>query len=269
VLVETVAEGYGDDMTGFDKWCTETTTDISGNRLVVLVSDNTRLPKEIPNIAKELPQHYAEPVRLSEILAKHGRTALATYVSGKLPLTKQIRSGDLGEILGLTYLTEKSKFTVPIRRLRWKDHRDMAMRGEDVLAFETGKESSDFKVAKAEVKSRLKLSKTVVTQAREALSANQGLPSNHALSFVADRLHTLGNSALADLLDEFTLNKRLKESQVTHFLFTLSGNDPQPVLQSSLSGYKEGIAQLYVGVQVEEHQNFIKSVFEAVDVNGI
>lgn len=39
-----------------------------------------------------------------------GKTAMAEFIEEKLPTTKPIRSGDLGEILGTSYLGEFTAF---------------------------------------------------------------------------------------------------------------------------------------------------------------
>ena len=44
-------------------------------------------------------------------------------------------------------------FNLGIKRLRWKDHRNMSMRGEDVLAFNLDPKGGRLKILKAEVKS--------------------------------------------------------------------------------------------------------------------
>jgi hypothetical protein len=65
-----------------------------------------------------------------------GKTAAAALIQGKLPTTKQIRFGDLGEIYATEWIDAHSgSYRAPIKRLRWKDHRNMAMRGDDVIAM--------------------------------------------------------------------------------------------------------------------------------------
>ena len=49
---------------------------------------------------------------------------------------RQIRSGDLGEIYATEWIDAHSGgYRAPIKRLRWKDHRNMAMRGDDVIGI--------------------------------------------------------------------------------------------------------------------------------------
>ena len=141
----------------------------------------------------------------------------------------------------------------------------MSMRGEDVLAFSLTPRTGALKVLKAEVKSGSALTTAVIKKARTALSANSGLPSHHALSFVADRLDETGDEPLRDALDNAQLKKGLRASQVTHMLFTFSGNNPSDLLKKNLEAYSGDVQQQhYVALHVGSHQAFIKAVFEGV-----
>ena len=104
----------------------------------------------------------------------------------------------------------------------------------------------------------------VAEEARAALSANNGLPSPHALAFVADRSNEAGDTALGDALDQAQLRGGIRPSQVSHMLFTFSGNDPVRLLKTNLLAYAGPVPQHYVGLRVEGHQDFIKAVFAAV-----
>jgi len=177
-------------------------------------------------------------------------------------------SGDLGEILGVAYLSEFTEFKYGVKKLRWKDHRNMAMRGEDVLAFGIDTKTGNLILVKGEAKSRVKLAASVVATARKALCSNKGHPSAHAMSYLADRFFEQGETQMTDLLDNAQLKKRMPLSRVTHLLFTFSGNDPTEILHKNLSGYPDNIRQMYVGLQVAKHQEFIKAVFKEA-ANGV
>jgi len=193
-----------------------------------------------------------------------GKRSAAKYVKGKLPSLPNIRSGDLGEILCNAFVTETTTFKFGIRRLRWKDHRNMSMRGEDVLAFSLAPKTGALQVLKAEVKSGGTMKTAVINKARAALDKDNSLPSPHALSFVADQLSRAGEYLLSDAIDTAALTKGLRGSQVTHMLFTFSGNDPSKEMLKSLNGYLGKVKQQYVALQVQAHTTFIKSVFDKV-----
>ena len=109
------------------------------------------------------------------------------------------------------------------------------------------------------------MSASVIGEARKALSGNAELPSPHAVSFVADRLGETGDLALKDALDTAQLRDGFGPSQVTHMIFTFSGNDSSTLLKNNLTAYAGEASQHYVGLRVQTHQNFIKDVFDSVD----
>ncbi|MEO3714116.1 hypothetical protein [Roseateles flavus] len=123
-------------------------------------------------------------------------------------------------------------------------------------------------ILKAEVKSRSGMTTAVINEARAALCANSGLPSPHALAFVADRSNEAGDTVLSNALDKALLMDGIRASQVSHMLFTFSGNDPLKLLKANLQSYAGPVPQHYVGLRVEGHQDFIKAVFAAIGTGG-
>ncbi len=253
-------------MTRFHEWCDDTETPVSTHTLRLLAADPNKEAHAISVVAKAIPGFYVSGDRAAELLARLGRAKLAKFVREKLPTTKAMRSGDLGEVLCTAYISEATTFTLGITKLRWKDHREMAMRGEDVIAFSLNAKGKGLKVLKTEVKSRVAMRTDVIGDARKALSSNAGLPSAHALSFVADRLAEQGDKVLRDALDDAQLKTSLKQSQVSHMLFTFSGNDPSKLLTANLAKYTGVVPQMYVALRVNTHQAFIRSVFDAVKI---
>jgi hypothetical protein len=251
-------------MTKFAEWCDEYETDLNPHILTLLAAVPHGMTQAKKTIAAAVPAYYTQPKRVAQLLAELGKPAAAKYVAEKLPTTVSIRSGDLGEILCNAYLLEATSYKRGIRRLRWKDHRNMSMRGEDVLGFRIDTDGT-LHVLKAEVKSRASMSSTTIESARAALCAHGGLPSPHALAFVADRLKEPGgDKVLANALDTATLVTRLKKAQITHMLFTFSGNNPSAQLEKNLKSYGGKVKQRYVALHVDGHQAFIKSVYRAV-----
>ena len=215
-------------------------------------------------VAGVIPDHFIMPGRLAGLFSRLGRSEVAEYIQTKLPTSPQIKSGDLGEVLCTTFVHERTPFNQGIKRLRWKDHRNMSMRGDDVLGFNLNPATGHLAVLKAESKSGGSMGSTTVNEAREALSSFGELPSPHAMSFVADRLTDPVDIPLKDAIDDAQLKHALKPSDVTHLLFAFSGNDTTKMLQANLNSYAGGASQLYIGLRVVEHQKFISAVFSAV-----
>ena len=255
-------------MLSFSDWSYIINEEVNDHQLtsVTIQAASAETAKE--QLAVLVPEHYASPDRIAEVLRKLGKPAVATLVETLLPQKSSLRSGDLGEIIATEYIEELTQYSVPIRRLRWKDHREMAMRGDDAIGVKVPGANSPIDFLKVEAKSRAALQTSVVTEAREALNGSDGLPTSHALNFVSQRCHEIGNTEVADAIDHAALVDGIVPQQVRHMLFTFSGNKPISFLKQDLDGYLGGISQLSVGVQVEQHQQFIAGVFdEALDAN--
>ena len=119
-------------------------------------------PEEFDSLVSKLvdllPSHYIAPESIMNILNRLGKGAAARKLRDKIPAVKNIRSGDVGEVITTDYIEEFTDFTVPIRKLRWRDHRDMAMRGDDVIGIYVNQESQSVRFLKAEAKANMALS---------------------------------------------------------------------------------------------------------------
>jgi hypothetical protein len=255
-------------MVQFNTWCDESALAIRGHTLSVMSARAADLEQGCAAMAAALPVHYAAEEQVARVLRRLGRPAAAAHLEGKLPTTKSIRSGDLGEILATEYIGDQTPFSVPVKRLRWKDHRNMAMRGDDVigLRFEAG--DGQLRFLKTEAKSRGALGAGVVADARAALDKDGGLPSAHALAFISARLFEAGETDLADAIDDAQLNTGVPTASVTHLLFTFSGNDPTGHLGACLQTYAGPVAQRYAGVRIEGHGDFVGAVYDLVIANA-
>jgi hypothetical protein len=201
---------------------------------------------------------------VARALARLGKPAAAALIQGKLPTTKAIRSGDLGEIYATEWIDVYSGYRAPIKRLRWKDHRNMAMRGDDVIAIQQDVQTQRLRFLKTEAKSRASLTAKVLAEARAGLDKDGGLPSAHALSFISERLLGMGNLPLADAIDDALLKHGIPAQSVTHLLFVFSGNAPDALLTTALQGYPGPISQWGIGLRVEGHGTFIGAVYDRV-----
>jgi hypothetical protein len=251
-------------MANLKTWCIANGKVVNGHNLHLLQADSTKLVIGIEAVAKIIPEHYTSNERIAHIMRRLGKLQAAEHIEQKLPRSKNIRSGDLGEILCASYVLEFTDFTKSINRLRWKDHREMAMRGEDIIAIQADFVSRKIKFMKGEVKSEKTISARTISKARESLSKDEERPSAHALSFLAARLYEMGDHDLSDLIDYVSLNRSIEIGLVSHMLFVFSGNDAHNVLHGDLNGYKGSVPQNSVGLCVATHQSFIQAVYEKV-----
>jgi hypothetical protein len=120
----------------FNDWCLSDDEPVGPHFRRVMTGQAASLPTGIQATAAIVPGHYASEEQVARALARLGKPAAAALIQGKLPTTKAIRSGDLGEIYATEWIDAHSGgYRAPIKRLRWKDHRNMAMRGDDVIGI--------------------------------------------------------------------------------------------------------------------------------------
>lgn len=255
-------------MIDFPNWCDQAVEDVGPHTLHVMTARAEDTAHGRAAVAGIVPGHYAAEEQVARILRRLGRPATAAFIEGKLPTTKAIRSGDLGEILATEYIADLTPYSVPIKRLRWKDHRNMAMRGDDVIGLIRDPATGRLRFLKAEAKSRAALPAGVVAEARSGLDKDSGLPSPHALQFISARLMEAGEDDLADAIDDALLKHGIAPQSVKHLLFTFSGNDPANHLRASLQDYAGGIAQQCVGIRVAAHGAFVAEVYDQVIANA-
>lgn len=256
-------------MVRFIEWCNNENTAVGVHSFTVLTSNPANLAAGVHATSAVVPEHYVSGERAARALRRLGKPNAAAMIEEKLPTAKSIRSGDLGEILATEWMNEHGNgYGAPIKRLRWKDHRNMAMRGEDVIGLLVDPETQRLHFLKGEAKSRVALTGQVVSEARTGLDKENGLPSQHALSFIADRLAEMGNTELSDAIDDAQWRNGIAPQSVGHFLFTFSDNAPDRYLAGSLRTYSGTFPQLYVGLRIEGHAAFVQAVYEQVIANA-
>jgi len=195
-----------------------------------------------------------------KVIESLGGFAKAMHVlKNRIPHAKIARSGMLGEILATEFLILETEFTAPIRRLRHRDTRDLAMRGDDVIGIQV--KGARIRVMKVEAKSRAKLAKAAVDEARDGLAKHMGRPNPETLAFIECTLRLTGRDDEAEPFATLQ-RKTMRARDVCHLLFTLSGNNPTKFLETSSSLVSRGIELRLCGCYVQQHAAFIKQIFD-------
>ena len=252
-------------MVQFNEWCDMADQPVGNHHVRVMTGRPAHSATGVQVTATAVPAHYAAEERIAGALARLGKPAAAKMITDLLPETQQIRSGDLGEIYATEWIDAHSGYRAPIKRLRWKDHRNMAMRGDDVIGMILDPATQRLRFLKTEAKSRIDLRAQTLQEAREGLDKDGGLPSSHALSFISARLMELGTDVpLVDAIDEALYRHGIPPETVKHLLFTFSGNSPQALLTQALQAYPGPIGQWGVGLHVAGHAAFIGAVYAQV-----
>lgn len=154
-------------MAQFNDWCISVHQPVGNHTLQVITGQAANLPIGIQATATIVPGHYASEEQIARALARLGKPAAAALIQGKLPTTKALRSGELGEIYATEWINAHSGgYCALIKRLRWKDHRNMAMRGDDVIGILQDTQTQRLHFLKTEAKSRATLNAQVLAEAR-------------------------------------------------------------------------------------------------------
>lgn len=243
----------------FRSWLNFTETTTRRNKKVLIRELPNARAQVFDRILEVVRSHYLDQQVLADRLAELGVRKTARLIREQYPETKKARSGDLGEILAIEYAIRQMGYRVPILRLRWKDGRNMALRGDDVVGLAV--RSGRVQFLKGESKSRQTISQAVIDEAANALVRNDGRPSRHAMLFVANRLRETGDPQTA-LIFEKALLEGINRTAVEHCLFTFSGNDPDPYLSAHLANYSGAMGLNVVGLKIDDHGEFIRTVYE-------
>ena len=227
---------------------------------------------EIRNeLAGTVRSHYDRLDRIADDVARLGFTVAAEILRAQLPQTAKGRSGDLGEILATELVEEEIGLRVPVRRLRYKDGRNMAMRGDDFIGAGYNNAGTDLRFLKGEAKSNKSLGKATVVSARKVLDRDNGRCTPDSLAFVANRLleSTDDNDVQLGrrIRDEVGL-KAVPADRIHHMLFTVSGNGPHASLKEDFSAAGTDRDHYVVNLHIDDHQDFIKEMYEMAEDLG-
>jgi hypothetical protein len=255
----------------YKKWCNATKSEHKRKNYWTYVEKQGGRDKVRDNIAETIRSHYDRLERIAEDVERLGYEVAAAILREAMPQTPKGRSGDLGEILATELVEEEIGLRVPVRRLRYKDGRNMAMRGDDFIGAGYDAAEEKLWLLKGEAKSNKALGKATVTSARKVLNRDSGRCTPDSLLFVANRLlestdpddNALGRS----LRDEVGL-KSLPADRIDHMLFTVSGNGPHASLKEDLNATGTNRDHYVVNVHIEDHQDFIAAMYKEAEDLG-
>lgn len=257
-------------MTLFDSWCDfEEKKDRRRHLWTLTEKDGAREDIQA-DLAETMRSHYDRLERIAEDVDRLGYAAAAKILKTVLPQGAKARSGDLGEILATELVEEKTGFSVPIRRLRYKDGREMALRGDDFIGVRFDGDDRLW-LLKGESKSRKILGKTTITEARTALNRNNGRCTPDSLLFVANRLLESTDADDQELgrtiRDEVGL-ETLRPNRIDHMFFSLSGNGAPQALGDDWEATSTDRNHYVVNLQVDDHGEFVEVMYEEVQQLG-
>lgn len=255
----------------YERWCDATQEREKRKHYWTYVEKEGGREEICDDLAMTIRSHYQRLERIAEDVQRLGFDVAAKILSEEMPQSTRGRSGDIGEILATELVEEEVNLRVPVRRLRYKDGRNMAMRGDDFIGAGYDIKTGDLWLLKGEAKSNKVLGKSTVTSARKVLNRDNGRCTPDSLLFVANRL--LDGTDDADRLlgrsirDEVGLNL-LRPGRIDHMLFTLSGNGSHASLKENLDAAGTNRDQYVVNIHVADHQAFIADMYQKAEHLG-
>ena len=142
----------------------------------------------------------------------------------------------------------------------------MALRGDDFLGVDEDARGR-LLLLKGESKSRVAMSRAVVSDARARLSADNGRPTPISLLFVADQLLESadeGDRLLGRRIRDEVAHTTVRSGRITHGLFALSGNAADALLAAYLAAADGTHSHISIGFRVNDHRDFVRETFEEV-----
>ena len=247
----------------FDDWC-DCDEQAAGPKRLLRFTEKTggrnAIAEAFPDLIRS---HYDRLERISDDIKNLGYPGAAAIMAERLPRSTRARSGDLGEIVATEFAEEKLGFTIPVRRLRYKDGREMALRGDDFIGVRTD-EADQLFLLKGESKSRATLNAATISEARAALTRDNGRATPISLLFVADRLIDAGgeDEKLGKKLRTEVAARVVPPERIGHVLFTLSGNGAPQALLDDFAAAEVDRSQAVANLHIVDHQAFIAASYE-------
>ena len=239
----------------FKKWLKPVSTSHQG---VTLYSERPGKRAIGLNALKDLlVDHF---VGEATVLQAGGYKKAAAIIANSLPSYKKTQSGDLGELLATEYLNAETTFVVPIKKLRWKSDRQMAMHGNDVIGVDTTMKPA--RVLKGECKSRGKFSSAAADDAVAGLDKHDGRPNPSTLAFITKRLYEEKRDDEAKVFQDLQCAGTIAAKSMTHMIFALSGNDPAKHLAEAPKSKHRGIKRENAAIVISDHGAFITEVYK-------
>ena len=220
------------------------------------------------DLIERVRAHYDDPRSIADDIADMGFVGAADILRARLPTVSTLQSGEVGEILATEIMEHQTGFRIPVRRLRYKDGRNVPMRGDDFLGIK--EVNGELIYLKGEAKSGQSMPPSVIVKARAQLSENRGKPTTISLLFITDRLKkgSEADKALARWVRKEIGSRRVDAHKITHALFTFCDNDRHAELVKDIKEAGGGHGHVSMNLQIDDHQQFISWIYEEVENLG-
>jgi HamA len=118
----------------FEEWCDINEEEQSRRKTLCRLTEKADGREAVmADLVDTVRSHYDNLEQIAADVERLGFPGASAILRERLPQTRRARSGEIGEILATEFIESHTEFHVSVRRLRYKDGREMALRGDDFL----------------------------------------------------------------------------------------------------------------------------------------
>ena len=143
----------------------------------------------------------------------------------RLPVESRMRMGNCGEVLASEHLRQRHGYNMPVFKLRYMDNPQIAMRGEDLVAFRIGRGNVITALCVGESKAMQVFDSREVRDAHARLKTAYH-PHPVSLMMISSILHNRSDK-LAEQVDIIIETLGTMPIRRENWIFLITGNTPQ------------------------------------------
>lgn len=220
-----------------------------------------------PHLGASIVDHHTHRTRVADLLKELGHEATAAKIAKELPKSDRTRKGNFGEVIASEHLVQRHGYYMPVFKLRFRDHANLPMRGEDIIAFGRDAAGSINKVCIGEAKTVLAFASQKVIDAHERLEKTYR-PHPETLHLIAEILYDRGDNELARQVDQLLQKLANKTVDQENWIFLITANQPGDPF-GQIEALESVVPNLNcVNLRLQNLSEFVTELFEHPIIAG-
>lgn len=221
-----------------------------------------------PHLSAAIVDHHTHRARVAHLLADLGYAATAAEIAARLPKNDRTRKGNFGEVVASEHLRQRHGYAMPVFKLRFRDHQNLPMRGEDIVAFVTDVNGTITRVCIGEAKTLVAFAGQTVTSAHERLEKTYR-PTPETLHMIAEILYERGEVAQAREMDRILQRLAAKTIEQENWIFVITDNAPADPF-GNIEALQAVVPNLHcVNLRLPDLSQFVTDLFEQPQIVGL
>jgi len=214
-----------------------------------------------PHLAQAILDHHIHDRRIAALVRRLGYDQAAAFFAAHLPKENNTRKGNFGEVVASEHLIQRYGYDMPVFKLRFRDSHELAMRGEDIIAFEMDN-GSVARVIIGEAKCIVRYQKSTVRSAHKRL-ADAVRPRPMSLSMLSEILYNEGRDELAAEIDRVSLEFAQRDFPRQNWIILINQDQPDDPFAFLEEEDVDLVAELHcIGVSLGDLTGLVNHVFD-------